>query len=82
MKRANAIFTAILLVLMKPGRFSGHVRSRRFLPSGLDGGGIILHLMHKGPARGPFFYMNDHAAQWGGATDCPLSLFTECISAR
>ena len=53
----DAIFTAILLVMMKSGRFSGRCAQPPFLSSVIDGGWlIILHLtMHKGPERGPFF---------------------------
>jgi len=50
---ADAIFTAILLVMMKSGASVGAVRSRRFFR--WLTAAIILHLMHKGPLRGPLF---------------------------
>jgi len=37
------------------GRFSGHVRSRRFFRSLGDGGRVNPPPMHRGPERAPFF---------------------------
>jgi len=42
-------FTAILLVIVRPDRLSGHVRSRRFPPLGLDGGVNPPPYAHRAP---------------------------------
>jgi hypothetical protein len=49
-------FTGILLVMMRPGRFRGHVRTCRFPRASGTAAGILRN-GHMGPARAPFLFV-------------------------
>ena len=48
-RNTGSKFMAILLVIVRPDRLSGHVRSRRFPPLGLDGGVNPPPYAHRAP---------------------------------